>query len=355
MGIEHEHPAEERRDGERNEADRKQTEYNQFTTRYDSQTSTIWCWMHPEPRPCLNASLIDELVHLQRQLTTTYKNQQPETIWPFRHLILASKIPGIYNLGGDLGLFRQYIVNKEEEKLKEYAYKCINLLHRNIDNLDLPITMVSLVQGQALGGGFETALSCDVIIAERSSQMGFPEILFNLFPGMGAYNLLTRRIGSALAERIILSGETYTAAELYDMGVVDVLAEDGMGIQATEDYLNSHNQSHNTIRSIKKIRQIVHPITRQNLYEIVDIWVEAAMDLSQKDLSKMERLLHLQQELKDTRSIKQKTPELTPRRGDWRKIKDVEFPLVTHLGENVPQNRRNSEGRRRKKALLESS
>ncbi len=349
MKIDHETAAEEQKKGLQSNKVRIRTEYTQFSTRYDSSTSAIWCWMHPEPRPCLNTTLIDELELLQHQLTTTYKTQHPDSIWPFRHLILASKTPDIYNLGGDLALFQQCIVHKEEEKLREYAYKCIQLLHRNIDNLDLPITTVSLVQGQALGGGFEIALSCDVIIAERSSQMGFPEILFNLFPGMGAYNLLTRRIGSALAERIILSGRTYSASELYDMGVIDVLAEDGAGVQATEDYLNSHNQSHNTIRSIKKIRQLVHPITLQGLYDIVDIWVEAAMDLSLKDLSKMERLLHLQKDMKDSKTIKEENNVLTPRRGDWRKISDVSFPLITHLGENVSRNRRKNEGRRRDK------
>ena len=263
MKIEHETAAIEQKKGLKRKkirgkpkpGQKPKAEYTQFSTRYDSDTSAIWCWMQPEPRPCLNVTLIDELEHLQNQLTTTYKTQHPDSIWPFRHLILASKTPGIYNLGGDLALFQQCIVHKKEEDLRAYAYKCISLLHRNIDNLDLPITTVSLVQGQALGGGFEIALSCDVIIAERSSQMGFPEILFNLFPGMGAYNLLTRRIGSALAERIILSGQTYGASELFDMGVIDVLAEDGEGVQATEDYLKSHNQSHNTIRSIKKIRQ----------------------------------------------------------------------------------------------------
>lgn len=323
--------------------------YTQFSTRYDSETSTIWVWMQPEPRPCINATLIDELVSLQKQLTSTYKNQHADTIWPFRHLILASKIPGIYNLGGDLGFFKHCIINKDEENLRDYAYKCINLLHRNIDNLDLPITMVSLVQGQALGGGFETALSCDVIVAERSSQMGFPEILFNLFPGMGAYNLLERRIGSALAERIILSGRTYSAGELYDMGVIDVLAEDGKGVEATVNYLNSHNQSHNTIRSMKRIRQIVHPIEKQKMYDIVDIWVAAAMALSKKDLAKMERLLLLQKDMKDSKSILQQYTKLTPRRGDWRKIKDVDFPLINHLGESVSSNRRKNVGRRASK------
>ena len=347
MKIDHETAAREQIEPPETVAGNSHKEYTQFNTRYDPDTSAIWCWMKPEPRPCLNTTLIDELVQLQYQLTTTYKTQHPDTIWPFRHLILASKTPGIYNLGGDLGLFKQCIVNREIERLRDYAYKCINLLHRNIDNLDLPITTVSLIQGQALGGGFEMALSSDVIVAERSSQMGFPEILFNLFPGMGAYNLLTRRIGSALAERIILSGKTYNAGELYDMGVIDVLAEDGEGEQAVEDYLKSHNQSHNTIRSIKKIRQIVHPITRQNLYDIVDIWVDAAMDLSDKDLAKMERLLHLQKDMKDSKTIEQQNNILKPRRGDWRKISDVSFPLITHLGENVSRNRRKNQSRRR--------
>jgi DSF synthase len=325
---------------------KRQTEFSQFTTRYEPETSSIWCWMQPEPRPCLNTTLIDELFQFQLQLTTTYKNQDRRTVWPFRHLVLASKIPGIYNLGGDLELFKQYILSGDEEKLRDFAYRAINLVVRNINNLDLPITTIALVQGQALGGGFETALSCDVIIAERSTQLGFPEILFNLFPGMGAYNLLSRRIGPALSERIILSGETYSAGELYDMGVIDVLAEDGEGLRATKDYMKSHNQSHNTIRAMKKIRQIVHPISKENLYEIVDIWIQAAMDISKKDLLKMERLLQIQKVTKNSKAIKDNNAKLIPRNGEWRKITDVEFPLTTHLGENVQQNRRNNDGRR---------
>lgn len=330
-----------------------QQEYSQFTTRYEPETSSIWCWMQPRPRPCLNTALIDELYQYQLQLTNIYKNQDANAVWPFRHLVLASKIPGIFNLGGDLELFKQYITDGDERRLREYAYKTINLVVRNINNLDLPITTVGLVQGQALGGGFETALSCDVIIAERSSQLGFPEILFNLFPGMGAYNLLARRIGCALAERLILSGNTFTADELYDIGVIDVLAEDGEGIQATKDYFNSHNQSHNTTRAMKKIRQIVHPITTESLYEIVDLWVESALNLSEKDMSRMDRLLQLQKDTKNSAEIQQSNAGLMPRHGEWRKITDVEFPLVTHLGENVMQNRRNNASRRRAKMTTE--
>ena len=303
--------------------------------------------MQPEPRPCLNTRMIDELFQFQLQLTTTYKHRDAGTGWPFRHLVLASRIPGIYNLGGDLELFKRCILSGDEQGLRDYAHKTVSMVFRNINNLDLPITTVALVQGQALGGGFETALSCDVVVAERSSQLGFPEILFNMFPGMGAYNLLARRIGAAIAERIILSGETYSASELQEIGVIDIVADDGEGVLAAKDYMKSHNQSHNTIRSMKKIRQIVHPITRDSLYKIVDIWVDAAMGLSKKDIAKMDRLLQLQKDTKCSRTIQERNAGHSLRHGEWRKITDVEFPLTTHLGENVPSNRRKNVNRRR--------
>lgn len=321
--------------------------YTQFATRYDIGTSAIWCWMQPALPPCMNTTLLDELLLLQQQLTTNYQKQPPDIIWPFRHFILASKIPGIFNLGGDLKLFQQCINDNEEDKLRDYAYKCVDLVHSNINNLDLPITTVSLVQGQALGGGFEAALSCDVIVAELSSQMGFPEILFNLFPGMGAYNLLARRIGPAMAERLILSGKTYSASKLYDMGIVDILADDGEGKKVIDDYLNSHTQSHNTLRSMKRIRQIVHPITRQNLIDIVDIWVGATMNLSEKDLSRLERILYLQGIYKNRKNIKEQYAEIIMRGNDWRKVKKVSFPLKTHLGDKVLHDRRRSDRRQR--------
>src|SRR3546814_13167359 len=60
--------------------------------------------------------------------------------------------------------------------------------------------LVALVDGDALGGGFELALACQTIVAESGVQMGFPEVLFGLFPGMGAYSLLSQRGSPKVAE-----------------------------------------------------------------------------------------------------------------------------------------------------------
>ena len=82
------------------------------------------------------------------------------------------------------------IRDQDEATLRAYAYRCIDILYDNYRGLDLPIMTVALVQGDAIGGGFEAMLTNDVVIAERDAKFGLPEILFNLFPGMGAHSFL---------------------------------------------------------------------------------------------------------------------------------------------------------------------
>lgn len=162
---------------------------------------------------------------------------------------------------------------------------------------DLPATTIALVQGEALGGGFEAALSCNVLIAERSARLGLPEILFNLFPGMGAYTLLARRLGPAQAERIILGGRIYSAAEMYDMGVVDILVDDGAGERAVYTYIKKRNKSQNAYQAMQQIRQRYQAIDYQELMDITVLWVDAALQLEDKDLRIMERLTKSQDKL----------------------------------------------------------
>jgi DSF synthase len=69
--------------------------------------------------------------------------------------------------------------------------------------------------------------------------MGLPEIMFNLFPGMGAYHLLLHRLTPIKAQQFITSGPTYLAQDLYHMGLVDTRAETGQGVEAVQDYIRT--------------------------------------------------------------------------------------------------------------------
>lgn len=268
--------------------------FQQINTRFDSEFGVMWSFMQPEPRPCFSKTCLTELL----QHHTYLQNTQGEIVSQAKvqqvnYLVLASGVEGVFNLGGDLSVFRELIMAKDKEHLHEYAKLCIDNLW-TFYNMKAPITTVALVQGQAMGGGFESALSAHILIAEKSTLMGLPEVLFNLFPGMGALSFLSRKVGMSLAEKMVRSGKIYTGEELYQMGVVDVLAEDGMGEYALNNWVKKNHRSLNSTQAINRAKQRVNSLTYEELNDITEIWVDAALRLDERNLKVMDRLVRAQ-------------------------------------------------------------
>ena len=209
---------------------------SQIKTYYDEKNKAGWLFMKGEPRPSFTPILLKNISHYFDSIKTEMDNSNGEK---YDYLISGSDVEGVFNLGGDLNLFLQYIKSRNRNGLIEYAKSSIDLVYRNFIHLDTALTTITLVQGDALGGGFESAISANVVIAERGVKMGLPETLFNLFPGMGAYSLLSRKIGCGAAEKMILSGKLFLAEEMFDIGIVDILAEKGEGEMAVHNYIKS--------------------------------------------------------------------------------------------------------------------
>jgi len=176
----------------------------------------------------------------------------------------------------------------------EYALACIHATHSFSCGFGAPVTSIALVQGRAQGGGFEAALAANVLIAERGTQMGFPEVLFNLFPGMGAYSFLSRKIAPSIAERLILSGSLYEAEDLYDMGVVDVLAEAGESEQTLRAYMRDADKHHHVHGLMNRIRETHNHVPFEELHDITELWVDSALRLDDRNIRTMERLVRAQ-------------------------------------------------------------
>ena len=260
-------------------------------THYDPKYKTSWCLMKAQPRPCFTNELLSDFHEYIRVVKQEMRDSQGSK---YDYIVVASDVPGVFNLGGDLNLFRHYIQNNNRDGLFNYAIRCIDILHENINHLDCDLTTIALVQGDALGGGFESALSSNVIVAEKGSKMGLPEVLFNLFPGMGAYSLLSRRVGTSRAEKIILSGKLYDAEELYDMGVIDILAEPGEGEVEVYKYIKAANRYSNSYNAIRKVRDVCNNVSYDELIDIAKIWTDAAFRLDERDLKMMGRLIKRQ-------------------------------------------------------------
>ncbi|MGW0204764.1 enoyl-CoA hydratase/isomerase family protein [Streptomyces sp. NPDC003233] len=93
--------------------------------------------------------------------------------------------------------------------------------------LELPMPTIAAVHGFALGGGFELALSCDLIVADRTAVVGLPEVSVGVIPGGGGTQLLPRRVGAARAAELIFSARRVEAAEAAELGLVDRLVDEG--------------------------------------------------------------------------------------------------------------------------------
>jgi DSF synthase len=268
------------------------TTYRHLRTRFEPQYGALWCFLAPHPRPCFTFEVLEELRRFQEKIERSAKDEGDG--WGVRYVILASATPGVFNFGGDLDLFIRCLKKNDPETLRRYAKECIDVLHAHSIGFDLPVTTISLVQGDALGGGFEAALASDILISEKQAQFGFPEVMFNLFPGMGGYNLLQRRIGMQRTERMLLNGKLYQAEELHAEGVVDLLAEKGRGENAVYEYIVRNEDRRNARVAIHRVRRRLFPLRYEELLDVADIWVDTAMRVGPREIRLMERLMNAQ-------------------------------------------------------------
>lgn len=260
---------------------------------YDDREAALWTFMNPSGRPSFTPSLLGDFGNWQRLIGAHFGPDRA----PLRYLILGSRAPGVFCFGGDLSLFEGLIREGNRDGLAAYGYRCVEILHRNMHSLEIPMLTIGLVQGQALGGGFEALLSFDYIIAERGSTFGLPEVVFGLFPGMGAHAILSRKLGGAMADRVIMGNQTYSAEAMYEMGIVHQLAEPGEGEAAVREFIAKSARRHAGLVGARRASRRSENITLAELRDIVDHWANAALELREHDLKLMHRLASAQAKL----------------------------------------------------------
>jgi len=211
-----------------------------------------------------------------------------------RHFVMSSDVPTVFNFGGDLALFVLLVRAGDVDSLKLYGRRCVDLVWwmENAANLGVHTTVLS--QGDTLGGGLESVLPFHKVIFERSAQAGFPEVLFNLFPGMGAWDFTIRKAGYAVANEMILSGRLYSADELHYRRLVDLVVDDGQGEAAIDKVVRDVDPRHRGTLAALRAQRLAAPIRYESLMAIVDLWAESALGLTDRDLRLMERLARAQ-------------------------------------------------------------
>lgn len=270
---------------------------------YDENCKALWIYLSERGPAFISLALINDLAGVDQILANSTLPDR-DVARPIDFKIIASKRRGVFSLGGDLARFRYLIDQGNRKALAQYAHAAIDAIWANTQAASVgPLTTVSLVQGEAQGGGFEAALSTHVLVAEKGAMFGFPEALFGMFPGMGGYALLSARAGSDCAKRLIGSTNRYPAEMLYEMGVIDVLADKGKGSQILNDWMRNASPA-----STFKYRTRFADLDHGKLLESIDEWVQQALDLNQRQLRTMGFILEAQKRASKNPPIATVTP-----------------------------------------------
>ncbi len=261
--------------------------------RFDPVSKTVWCAMRHENSVSWTLPLLRELNALNADIRALFEQGDFDDP-PIRFFIGGSLRPGVFNMGGDLSYFIDRVRSRDAEGLRQYAYACVDAVYNNYNGFNSPVVTMALLEGDALGGGLEAALSCQFVIAERGVNLGFPEALFHTFPGMGAYSLVSRRLDAARAEKLILSGRMHKSEDFFEMGLIDILVEKGEGTARARAFIAENGKRHRLLDAVGKVRRRIAPLTMEELRDVTDIWVESVMGLAPINLRKMEMLAQSQ-------------------------------------------------------------
>ena len=260
--------------------------YKYLWLEWDSEYAVLTARICVKPIQCYSLAAMAELQQVFNDVSAN-----PGLV---KHFVMASGMPGVFNFGGDLSLFVLLVRARDLDSLKLYARRCVDLVWWLENAAQVGVHTTALVQGDALGGGLESALLHHNVIFERHAQAGYPEVLFNLFPGMGAWHLTIRRGGFGIANDMILSGQIYTADQLQRAGLVDLVVDAGGGENALKKIVHSaHPRLRGTLTALQA-RRLAAPIAYESLQAVVDLWAVSALRLKDRDLRLMERLARAQ-------------------------------------------------------------
>ncbi len=266
---------------------------SQLTFHYDNERAQLTTLWEPRGVPSFNPELLHDMERGSQVIEGFFNGSEDRH--PLRHIIVRSAVRNVFCTGGDLGYFLRLITAQDRARLTEYARAAVNVTYRNYTAHGLRgVTTIALLEGDALGGGFESALSCDVVIAEKHVKAGFPEVLFNMFPGMGGLSFLARRVGRQAANQLSRTGRLYSAQELFEMGVIDQVVETGEAGEAVARLIRTREQQYGAHSAMNSVDRLLNPVTLNELTDIVRLWVDCAMQMTPRSIEWMRRL-HQQQ------------------------------------------------------------
>ncbi|HXM66304.1 MAG TPA: enoyl-CoA hydratase/isomerase family protein [Candidatus Acidoferrum sp.] len=221
--------------------------------------------LHRAPCNELGSGSLEEL----EQFATALQRMQSDV----HALIIYSELKPGFCAGADLRELYQRSQAMEKAAAAKGVRDFLERIHRVLNLIDAaPLTTIAAVHGVTFGGGFELALACDLIIADKMARFCFPELRLGLIPGFGGIPRLKRDLGNAVVRDLLLTGRSINATKAQQIGLVSQVVSEGEALRAaraTAAQLRKFDRA--TAAAAKKF---IKPIPHEELRQEIDLFCE---------------------------------------------------------------------------------
>lgn len=221
--------------------------------------------LHREPCNELGSASLDEL----EKFATVFEDMQAEA----HALIIHSELKPGFCAGADLRELYRRSETMDQAAAVKGVRDFLERIHRVMNLIDAaPLTTIAAVHGVTFGGGFELALTCDLIIADKMARFCFPELRLGLIPGFGGIPRLKRDLGNAVVRDLLLTGRSFNANKAQQIGLVSQIVGEGealLAARATAMQLEKFDRA-----TVAATKRFIKPIPHEELRREIDIFCE---------------------------------------------------------------------------------
>ncbi|MGH9498813.1 MAG: enoyl-CoA hydratase/isomerase family protein [Terriglobales bacterium] len=240
-------------------------EFKGETLSWQVRDGVIELALHREPANEIGSATLKELEQFVTALALLEQDSQA--------LVIYSELKPGFGAGADLReLFRRSQEMGQAQALKGVR-DYLERIHRVMNAIDSSsLTTIAAVHGVTFGGGFELALTCDLIIADKMARFCFPELRLGLVPGFGGIPRLKRDLGNAVVRDLLLTGRSFNATKAQQAGLVSQVVGEGEALKAaraTTVQLKKFDRA--TAAAAKKF---IKPIPYEELKREIDLFCE---------------------------------------------------------------------------------
>jgi len=221
--------------------------------------------LHREPCNEIGSGTLEEL--------ETFAATLPELSGEAHALIIHSTMKAGFSAGADLRELYEGSRGMEKDEAVRGVREFLRRIHCVMNTLDAaPLTTIAAVHGVTFGGGFELALVCDIIIADRMARFCLPELRLGLIPGFGGIPRLKRDLGNAVVRDLLMTGRSFNVIKAQQVGLVSQIAAEGEALRlarATAAQVGKFDR-----RTAIAAKEFMKPIPYEELKREIEIFCE---------------------------------------------------------------------------------